>query len=456
MSTARRKLFGTDGIRGAVGEEPLTPQTVTHLGWAAGRVLVGDRLPGKILIGKDTRISGYIMESALEAGLNSAGVDVGLLYTMPTPAIAYLTRTARACAGIVISASHNLYQDNGIKFFTRGGAKLGDAAEAAIEKMMAQPLAMMAARHLGKTANFGGAAGRYIEFCKSTIPDRDSLDGLKLAVDCANGAAYQVAPQLLRELGAEVAAIGDRPDGFNINHGCGSTSLGALSKAVTAHGAACGIALDGDGDRLIMVDAAGNAVDGDRLLYILAAGRHANGGLGLGGGVVGTAMSNIGLARGLAGLGIPFARSAVGDRHVLAELYRRRWILGGEASGHLICLDKNTTGDGIIAALEVLHGMTRTGRSLAELAAAMPAVPQATVNVPLASAAADRVLAAGRVQSAVADAESALGEGGRVLLRPSGTQPLVRVMAEGEDAAVVQRAAGDIADAVRESIAAVQ
>ncbi len=454
MSTARRKLFGTDGIRGAVGEEPLTPQTVTHLGWAAGRVLVGDRLPGKILIGKDTRISGYIMESALEAGLNSAGVDVGLLYTMPTPAIAYLTRTSRAGAGIVISASHNLYQDNGIKFFTRGGAKLGDDAEAAIEKMMARPLTMMAARHLGKTTSFDGAAGRYIEFCKSTIPDRDSLDGLKLVVDCANGAAYQVAPQLLRELGAEVAAIGDRPDGFNINRGCGSTSLGALSKAVTAHGAACGIALDGDGDRLIMVDAAGNTVDGDRLLYILAAGRHATGRLS--GGVVGTAMSNIGLARGLAGLGIPFARSAVGDRHVLAELYRRGWILGGEASGHLICLDKNTTGDGIIAALEVLHGMTRAGRTLAELAAAMPTVPQATVNVPLASAAADRVLAAGRVHDAVADAESALGEGGRVLLRPSGTQPLVRVMAEGEDAAAVRRAAGDIADAVRESIAAVQ
>ncbi len=454
MSTARRKLFGTDGIRGAVGEEPLTPQTVTHLGWAAGRVLVGDRLPGKILIGKDTRISGYIMESALEAGLNSAGVDVGLLYTMPTPAIAYLTRTSRAGAGIVISASHNLYQDNGIKFFTRGGAKLGDDAEAAIEKMMARPLTMMAARHLGKTTSFDGAAGRYIEFCKSTIPDRDSLDGLKLVVDCANGAAYQVAPQLLRELGAEVAAIGDRPDGFNINRGCGSTSLGALSKAVTAHGAACGIALDGDGDRLIMVDAVGNTVDGDRLLYILAAGRHATGRLS--GGVVGTAMSNIGLARGLAGLGIPFARSAVGDRHVLAELYRRGWILGGEASGHLICLDKNTTGDGIIAALEVLHGMTRAGRTLAELAAAMPTVPQATVNVPLASAAADRVLAAGRVHDAVADAESALGEGGRVLLRPSGTQPLVRVMAEGEDAAAVRRAAGDIADAVRESIAAVQ
>jgi len=454
VSTARRKLFGTDGIRGAVGEEPLTPQTVTHLGWAAGRVLVGDRLPGKILIGKDTRISGYIMESALEAGLNSAGVDVGLLYTMPTPAIAYLTRTSRAGAGIVISASHNLYQDNGIKFFTRGGAKLGDDAEAAIEKMMARPLTMMAARHLGKTTSFDGAAGRYIEFCKSTIPDRDSLDGLKLVVDCANGAAYQVAPQLLRELGAEVAAIGDRPDGFNINRGCGSTSLGALSKAVTAHGAACGIALDGDGDRLIMVDAVGNTVDGDRLLYILAAGRHATGRLS--GGVVGTAMSNIGLARGLAGLGIPFARSAVGDRHVLAELYRRGWILGGEASGHLICLDKNTTGDGIIAALEVLHGMTRAGRTLAELAAAMPTVPQATVNVPLASAAADRVLAAGRVHDAVADAESALGEGGRVLLRPSGTQPLVRVMAEGEDAAAVRRAAGDIADAVRESIAAVQ
>jgi len=454
VSTARRKLFGTDGIRGAVGEEPLTPQTATHLGWAAGRVLVGDRLPGKILIGKDTRISGYIMESALEAGLNSAGVDVGLLYTMPTPAIAYLTRTSRAGAGIVISASHNLYQDNGIKFFTRGGAKLGDDAEAAIEKMMARPLTMMAARHLGKTTSFDGAAGRYIEFCKSTIPDRDSLDGLKLVVDCANGAAYQVAPQLLRELGAEVAAIGDRPDGFNINRGCGSTSLGALSKAVTAHGAACGIALDGDGDRLIMVDAAGNTVDGDRLLYILAAGRHATGRLS--GGVVGTAMSNIGLARGLAGLGIPFARSAVGDRHVLAELYRRGWILGGEASGHLICLDKNTTGDGIIAALEVLHGMTRAGRTLAELAAAMPTVPQATVNVPLASAAADRVLAAGRVHDAVADAESALGEGGRVLLRPSGTQPLVRVIAAGEDAAAVRRAAGDIADAVRESIAAVQ
>nr|BAF62899.1 putative phosphoglucosamine mutase [uncultured bacterium] len=394
------------------------------------------------------------MESALEAGLNSAGVDVGLLYTMPTPAIAYLTRTSRAGAGIVISASHNLYQDNGIKFFTRGGAKLGDDAEAAIEKMMARPLTMMAARHLGKTTSFDGAAGRYIEFCKSTIPDRDSLDGLKLVVDCANGAAYQVAPQLLRELGAEVAAIGDRPDGFNINHGCGSTSLGALGKAVAAHGAACGIALDGDGDRLIMVDAAGNTVDGDRLLFILAAGRHAAGSLS--GGVVGTTMSNIGLARGLAGLGIPFARSAVGDRHVLAELYRRGWILGGEASGHLICLDKNTTGDGIIAALEVLHRMTRAGRTLAELAAPMPAVPQATVNVPLASAAADRVLAAGRVQDAIADAESALGEGGRVLLRPSGTQPLMRVMAEGEDAAAVQRAAGDIADAVRESIAAVQ
>ena len=441
-----RNYFGTDGVRGRVGEEPITPEFVLKLGWAAGRVLSaksGD--PGKILIGKDTRISGYLLESALESGLSAAGVDISLLGPMPTPAVAYLTRTARARAGIVISASHNPYEDNGIKFFSAEGTKLPDDVELEIERVMGEPLRMVPSSALGKAWRYDDAGGRYIEFCKSTFPHRASLEGLRLVVDCAHGAAYHVAPLVFSELGAEVTAIANEPDGFNINRECGSTHPDTLRRAVLEAGAHLGIALDGDGDRVIMVDSDGAIVDGDQLLYIVALDRLGSGTLH--GGVVGTLMSNFGLETVCQSRNIPFVRAAVGDRYVMNELLERGWDLGGETSGHIICLDKLTTGDGIIAALQVLSAMTRTGRSLAELKSGMALYPQHMINVRMARRFDPK--SSTLVQNAVREAELELKGQGRVVLRPSGTEPVIRVMVEGADSAQVTRLSQQLAEVVR-------
>jgi phosphoglucosamine mutase len=442
----QRKYFGTDGVRGRVGEEPITPEVVLKLGWAAGRVLGGKHgEAGKILIGKDTRVSGYLLESALECGLSAAGVDIRLLGPMPTPAIAYLTRTARARAGVVISASHNPYQDNGIKFFSAEGTKLPDETELAIERMMDEPLRMAASNALGKAKRYDDAGGRYIEFCKSTFPNRASLEGLRLVVDCANGAAYQVAPLVFSELGADVLAIANEPDGFNINCECGSTAPEALRRAVLEQGAHLGIALDGDGDRVLMVDQTGTLLDGDQLLYIIALDRLANGTLR--GGIVGTLMSNYGLETVCRSRNIPFVRAAVGDRYVMSALIEQGWELGGETSGHIICLDKLTTGDGIIAALQVLCAMVRTGKPLLELKRGMELYPQRMVNVRT-----NRrfdVKSSSVVQNAVRDAERELNGRGRIVLRASGTEPVIRVMVEGADVGQVERLSHDLADVVR-------
>jgi len=441
-----RNYFGTDGVRGRVGEEPITPEFVLKLGWAAGRVLGargGD--PGKILIGKDTRVSGYLLESALESGLSAAGVDISLLGPMPTPAIAYLTRTARARAGIVISASHNPYQDNGIKFFSAEGTKLADEVELDIERTMREPLRMVSSDELGKAWRYDDAGGRYVEFCKSTFPNRASLEGLRIVVDCANGAAYHVAPLVFSELGADVTAIANEPDGFNINRECGSTYPDTLSRAVVETRADLGIALDGDGDRVIMVDADGAVLDGDQLLYIIAVDRLAS--AALRGGLVGTLMSNFGLEVVCRNRNIPFVRAAVGDRYVMGELLERGWDLGGESSGHIICLDKLTTGDGIIAALQVLAAMARGGRPLAELKSGMTLFPQHMINVRMARRFDPK--SSPLVQDAVRAAERELRGQGRVVLRPSGTEPVVRVMVEGEDGALVMRLSQELAEAVR-------
>ncbi|MHB8253409.1 MAG: phosphoglucosamine mutase [Acidiferrobacter sp.] len=451
----KRQYFGTDGIRGRVGEEPITPETVLKLGWAAGRVLLAqgdDR--GSVLIGKDTRISGYLLESALEAGLSAAGADIRLIGPMPTPGIAYLTRTSRSQAGIVISASHNPYEDNGIKFFSSHGAKLADEIECAIEEMMRQPMRTVASAELGKVKRFADAAGRYIEFCKSTFPYRLDLEGLKIVVDCAHGAAYQIAPHVFGELGAEVIAIGNTPDGFNINRECGSTYPQTLRQAVLAEGADVGIALDGDGDRVIMIDHHGAIIDGDRILYIIATHRKRCGTAVAG--VVGTLMSNVGLEQALKRIDIPFRRAAVGDRHVMALLSQAGWDLGGEASGHVICLDKTTTGDGIIAALQVLAAMRESGRSLAELALGMQVFPHTIVNVSLAHGlSASDVVKAPRVVTVLRDVERLLGDQGRVVLRPSGTEPVVRVMVEAIDAELVARLSESLAAAVAAAAAGV-
>lgn len=444
----KQKYFGTDGIRGRVGEEPITPETMLKLGWAAGRVLLAhgdDR--GCVLIGKDTRVSGYLLESALEAGLSAAGADIRLIGPMPTPGIAYLTRTSRAQAGIVISASHNPYEDNGIKFFSSQGAKLADEIECAIEDMMRRPMRTVPSAELGKVKRFADAAGRYIEFCKSTFPYRLHLEGLKIVVDCAHGAAYQIAPLVFTELGAEVIAIGNAPDGFNINHECGSTYPETLRAAVLANAADLGIALDGDGDRVIMVDHRGEVVDGDRLLYIIASHRQQ---MGIPvAGVVGTLMTNVGLEQAFRRLAIPFQRAAVGDRHVMTLLSRAGWDLGGEASGHIICLDKTTTGDGIIAALQVLAALRESGRSLAELAAGMQVFPQVIINVTLARGVpALEVLKAPLVVTELRDVERLLGDQGRVVLRASGTEPLVRVMVEAADSDLVTQLSESLAAAV--------
>jgi phosphoglucosamine mutase len=440
-----RRFFGTDGVRGRMGEEPITPQTIVKLGWAAGKVLAHGKEQPKILIGKDTRVSGYLLESALEAGLSAAGVDIRLLGPMPTPAIAYLTRTARATAGVVISASHNPYDDNGIKFFSGEGTKLPDEVELEIERVMGEPLTTVESARLGKAKRYPDAAGRYIEFCKSTFPHRLNLSGLRIVVDCANGAAYQVAPLVFSELGAQVIAIANNPDGFNINHDCGSTKPANLQRIVLAEKADLGIALDGDGDRVVLVDGNGEAVDGDQILYIIAEARRNSGRLR--GGVVGTLMTNLGLEQALAVQQVPFRRANVGDRYVLNELTQQGWELGGETSGHIICLDKSTTGDGIVAALEVLAVVRQTGKPLAELKAGMQVFPQTMINVRMSKR--FDIRGSAPVQSALRQVESELASNGRVVLRASGTEPVVRVMLEGRDPVQIQRLGQQLADTVK-------
>ena len=444
-----KRYFGTDGIRGTVGEKPMTPDFMLKLGWAAGKVFAGQNARPKILIGKDTRISGYMFESALEAGLSAAGADVVLLGPMPTPGIAYLTRTFRAAAGNVISASHNPYQDNGIKFFSSEGKKLADDIEHAIEDALDAEMTIVSSDKIGKTKKLEDARGRYIEFCKSALPREVTLQGLKIVLDCANGATYHVAPSVFEELGADIIPMGVKPNGLNINDKCGSTSPKALQQAVLEHKADMGIAFDGDGDRVVMVDNNGEVVDGDELLYIMAYGRVKNGGLS--GGVVGTLMSNFGLEKALSKLNVPFVRAKVGDRYVMEQLTERSWMLGGESSGHLVCLDKTTTGDGIVAALQVLAVSILTGKPLALLKRGMTKMPQTMINVRLPEK--RDVISNTRVQGAVAEAEAMLAGRGRVLLRPSGTEPLIRVMVEGEDAVEVQQLAQQIAGVVTEVVA---
>lgn len=447
-----RRYFGTDGIRGTVGEFPITPDFMLKLGWAAGRVFARHGR-GKVLIGKDTRISGYMFESALESGLSAAGVDVSLLGPMPTPGIAYLTRTFRADAGIVISASHNAYPDNGIKFFSAAGTKLDDALEAEIEAELDRDIVIVGPDSLGKASRIQDAAGRYIEFCKSTLPGRLGLHGMKVVLDCAHGATYHIAPNVFRELGAKVSVIGGEPDGLNINQGVGSTHPQALRAAVIEQGADLGVAFDGDGDRLILVDADGRVIDGDDILYMIARDRHERGVLG--GGVVGTLMSNFGLAAALEGLGIPFERAKVGDRYVIERLEANGWQLGGESSGHIVCSHIQSTGDGIVSALQVLAIMAREECSLSELLVGFEKAPQALINVRLAPGCDNKALmAADAVQAAVVEVEQALGNEGRVLLRPSGTEPLIRVMVEGRPHFDVDALAGQIAATVESSMSA--
>jgi len=438
-----RKYFGTDGIRGRVGDGVMTPEFVLKLGWAVGRVLCSEN-NDLVLIGKDTRISGYMFESVLEAGLSAAGVNARLLGPMPTPAVAYLTRTLRAAAGIVISASHNPYYDNGVKFFSAEGKKLPDAIEQEIENQLEQPLEVVASDKLGKVERISDAAGRYIEFCKSTIPTRITLNGLKLVVDCAHGATYHIAPNVFSELGAEVISLSSKPNGLNINEKCGATDPKELRMAVIEHHADLGIAIDGDGDRIIMVDDTGAIVDGDELLYVIAnARKHVN---LLHGGVVGTLMSNLGLEHALREQEIEFSRAAVGDRYVMEMLKERSWLIGGESSGHINCLDRTTTGDAIISALQILQVLVTEQISLREAKSGMSKYPQILINVPIqAKIDLDNTP---RIQQAVKDAESDLADSGRVLLRPSGTEPLVRVMVEGVDAPQIQQLAQQIADSV--------
>lgn len=442
-----KAYFGTDGIRGEVGQFPITPDFMLRLGWAAGCVFAREGR-SKIVIGKDTRISGYMFESALEAGLSAAGVDVMLTGPMPTPAIAYLTRTFRADAGIVISASHNPFQDNGIKFFSAAGTKLPDAVELAIEEQLQGEVRCVDSSALGKAWRIDDAAGRYIEFCKGTISGHLSLRGMKVVLDCANGATYHVAPNVFEELGADVLEIASSPDGLNINEGCGATDVTKLQKVVVAEQADLGIALDGDGDRLIMVDGQGQVVDGDEILYIIANALKSQGQLA--GGVVGTLMSNFGLEQAFNQADIPFVRARVGDRYVMEQLAARGWMLGGESSGHIVCGHLTTTGDGIIAALQVLKAMSDTGLSLAELRQGMRKLPQVMINVRIAK----RISLAGNetVEAAVKRVEQVLAGRGRVLLRPSGTEPLIRVMVEGEDANLVGTLCRSLAEDVEKAL----
>ncbi|HLF31215.1 MAG TPA: phosphoglucosamine mutase [Xanthomonadales bacterium] len=444
-----KKYFGTDGVRGRVGEPPITADFMLRLGRAAGVVLAKGQKRA-VVIGKDTRISGYMFESALEAGLAAAGADVLLLGPMPTPAVAYLTRTLYACAGIVISASHNPYLDNGIKFFSASGEKLPDEVEAAIEAELHQPFTTVESAKLGKASRVDDAAGRYIEFCKGTTPFGMSLGGLKIALDCANGATYKVAPAVLRELGANVHVIGGEPDGMNINENCGSTHPEQMCKELLKCGSDLGIALDGDGDRVVMADHEGTLVDGDELLYILALARRRSGTLV--GGVVGTVMTNLALELALAERGIPFERTSVGDRHIHRALIRNGWQLGGEASGHLLCLDRTSTGDGIVSALQVLEEMVQTGKSLAELKRGLQKLPQTMINVPVGKRGREMLAESGRIRDTVRDIETELNGMGRVILRHSGTEPLIRVTLEGSDSGLIQRLAQQLADTVREEL----
>ncbi|MBB2493478.1 phosphoglucosamine mutase [Aquipseudomonas ullengensis] len=440
-----RKYFGTDGIRGLVGQFPITPDFILKLGWAAGMAF---RKQGKcrILIGKDTRISGYMFESALEAGLVAAGADVMLLGPMPTPAIAYLTRTFQAEAGIVISASHNPHYDNGFKFFSGKGTKLPDEVELMIEELLDQPMTVVDSSQLGKVSRINDAAGRYIEFCKSSVPSSTSFAGLKLVIDCAHGAAYKVAPSVFRELGAQVSVLSAQPNGLNINDNCGSTHVESLQAEVLAQQADLGVAFDGDGDRVLMIDHTGAVVDGDELLYIIARDLQSRGKLH--GGVVGTLMSNLGLELGLAELGIPFVRAKVGDRYVMAELSERDWQLGGENSGHLVCCQHTTTGDAIIAALQVLMALKRGEQTLAQARQALRKCPQVLINVRFAGGV-DPVEHPAVIDACARVTERMAGRG-RVLLRKSGTEPLVRVMVEGDDEAQVRGYAEELAKVVTE------
>jgi phosphoglucosamine mutase len=442
---SERKYFGTDGVRGTVGEYPITADFALKLGWAVGKVL-GKGEGGKVLIGKDTRISGYMFESALEAGLIAAGVDVLQLGPMPTPGIAYLTRTFRASAGIVISASHNPYHDNGIKFFSQDGFKLPDAVELEIESMLDQPMDTVHSEALGKARRVEDARGRYIEFCKATIPSSINFEDLKIVIDCAHGATYHIAPEVFSELGAEVITIGTKPNGLNINLNCGATNTTKLAETVLAEGADLGIAFDGDGDRVMMVDHRGEQVDGDQLLFIIARDAKRRGKLQ--GGVVGTLMTNLGMEKALVKLDIPFARAKVGDRYVMELLKEKEWFYGGESSGHIICLNATTTGDGIVSALQVLSVMVRQGLSLNELKSGMNKYPQTMINVRLPSRDA-KPLDSDKVKAAVTDAEQKLADKGRVLLRASGTEPLIRVMVEGEDVALVKECAEELAEVVK-------
>ncbi len=443
-----KRYFGTDGIRGTVGVPPITPDFILKLGWATGRVLNNGQNRNKVLIGKDTRISGYMFESALQAGLSAAGMDIRLLGPMPTPAIAYLTRTFHAVAGIVISASHNPFQDNGIKFFSGSGTKLPDEIEFAIEAEIAKEMQTVAPDRLGKAERIDDAAGRYIEFCKSTIPFDVNLKGLKIVVDCANGATYHIAPNVFRELGADVEVIGAQPNGLNINTGYGTTQPQALQTAVLYQNADLGIALDGDGDRVLMVDAKGEIVDGDELLFIIAKNRHKNNLLQ--GAVVGTVMSNLGLEQAFKKQGIAFKRAAVGDRYVIKMLQQQGGNLGGEASGHIVCLDRTTTGDGIVTALQILEVIVKTGLPLQVLKSGMQKYPQVMINVPIDLQ--TDVISQQSVQLAVQTAEQELQEHGRVLLRSSGTEPLIRVMVEGTNKQQVETIAHQLAETVKQAV----
>jgi phosphoglucosamine mutase len=438
-----KKYFGTDGIRGKVGEHPITADFLLKLGWAAGQVFANQG-HDFVLVGKDTRISGYMFESALEAGLTAAGVDTHLLGPMPTPGVAYLTRTLRAQAGIVISASHNPYYDNGVKFFSVHGTKLPDEIEEEIERYIDSPMTTVESAGLGKAKRIADAAGRYIEFCKASVPTRLDFDGLRIVVDCAHGATYHIAPHVLSEVGAEVVAIGVEPNGLNINDECGATKPQKLAEAVLAYRADLGIALDGDGDRLIMVDHKGEIVDGDELIYIIAKSKlEAN---ELTGPVIGTLMTNLGMELALKQLGINLIRAKVGDRYVMELLVENKGILGGENSGHIICLDKTTTGDGIIAALQVMAEMQHTGKNLHELKSGMTKYPQVLLNIRTQSK--PNLDSDEAIQKAVKDVEKKLGNNGRVLLRASGTEPLIRVMVEGQNEGKVTEYANQLADQV--------
>lgn len=443
-------IFGTDGVRGRVGEDPITPERIMQLGWAAGTVLSRPNKKNKVVIGKDTRVSGYLLESSLEAGFSAAGVDISLIGPMPTPGIAYLTRTARACAGVVISASHNPYEDNGVKIFSSQGTKLADDLVEQIDEMMQQPMQCVASHELGRAKRYSDAYGRYIEFCKSTFPHFLNLNGIKVVVDCANGAAYDVAPHVFTELGAQVTSIGCEPNGVNINDNCGSMYMQALSEKVIAEGADVGIALDGDADRVLLVDHLGNHIDGDQLLFVLASRRLEK--QMLNGGVVGTSMTNMGLEIAFEKMSIPFTRAKVGDRFVHEILSANRWLLGGETSGHIICLDKTSTGDGIVAALEVLQAILETGKSLHELVQGMEKYPHKIVNIHTDGVASTILMRHEQLKAAVKQIEKELVDSGRLILRPSGTEPVIRIMVEAKEQQTVDKYTSYLAEVISDII----